>query len=70
MRRWNPRKNFTNQRRFETFYCDGEQLQNEETNVESESDDELDNNEDKEAANTTDDNEKTQQTSIKHPKTL
>ena len=67
MRRRKPRKNFTNQRRFETVYCDGEQLRNEETNIESESDDKSDNNEDEEAANTTDDNEKTQQTSTKTP---
>lgn len=42
---------------FELFDCDREQLQNDEVNVESKSDDKSKNNEDGEAANTTADNE-------------
>ena len=38
---------------FELFDCDREQLQNDEVNVESKSDDKSKNNEDGEAANTT-----------------
>ena len=56
---------------FELFDCDGEQLQNDEVNVESKSDDKSKNNEDGEAANTTADNEnKTNKELMKHFKPL
>ena len=56
---------------FELFDCDGEQIQNDEVDVEPESDDESDNNEDGYAATTTSDNEKNLQTAtIKHRTSL
>ena len=50
---------------FELFDCDREQIQNGEVGVEPEFNDESDNNKDKNAANTTGDTEKTQQTVTK-----
>ena len=54
----NQQKTSSTDEGFELFDCDGEQLQNDEVNVESKSDDKSKNNEDEQAANTATDNEK------------
>ena len=51
---------------FKLFDCDGDELQNDEVNVKSGSEDKSNNNEEEEAANTTGDNEKPHKQLMKH----